>query len=171
MAFVVEDGTGLATATSLVSEAFADTYHTAHLNSTWVGQVSATKQYQLNSATEYLHYEYGQRLFGSRVNEVQALDYPRKEITTIDGFTIDNDIVPPGIGNVVCEVAELIRLGELFFVAQAASDKNIKKTRDKVGPIETETEYNGSKSLTKSYPKIDAMMADWSNPPGMIMRA
>ena len=53
MAFVTEDGTGLAEANSYVSVAEADAYHADRGNAAWIGEDSA-KQSALIKATDYL---------------------------------------------------------------------------------------------------------------------
>lgn len=138
----VEDGTGLSTAQSYVSVADADTYHTAHGNTTWTG-VDALKEAALVRATQALDARYSWQ--GFRLVETQALDWPRYDAYDVDGYYLSG--VPQGIKDALCELAllELVTPGEL------TESVEVSVKREKVGVLETEY----FERPTTSYPAVD----------------
>ena len=93
MAFVVEDGTGKATATSYCSVADADTYHTDHGSpAAWTAATDAQKQAGLMFATTYLDSEFV--WLGDITDADQALSWPRSGVTDSEGRDVASDAVP-----------------------------------------------------------------------------
>lgn len=72
MAFVVEDGTAKADATSYVTIAEADGYFADRGMTGWTG-ADAVKQSALIKATDYIEGRFGQRFIGSKKTTTQAL--------------------------------------------------------------------------------------------------
>ena len=104
MAFVVEDGSGLSTATSYVSVADADTYFTdAGGNATWTAATTDEKQGALVQATRYID---AQTFFsGSTTSGTQALEWPRYNVVDRNGWAVDDDSVPQKVKDLCCEFA------------------------------------------------------------------
>lgn len=103
VAIVVEDGTGLATANSYISEADADTYFEKHLYGTaWTG--SANKVAALQMATrlidDYFDFE------GKKINDSQALQFPRYDIFDRSGYLIPSTTIPTPVKNATAELAK-----------------------------------------------------------------
>ncbi|MAR55997.1 MAG: hypothetical protein CMM93_02335 [Rickettsiales bacterium] len=140
MAFVTEDGTGLAEANSYVSVAEADAYHADRGNAAWIGEDSA-KQSALIKATDYLEQTYGRRWKGERLYADQALEWPR----TVDA------LLPKAIKSVTCLLAlEAIEGVDL----NPTLGRAIK--REKVDVIETEFMDNAAPTNTR--PAIDGLL-------------
>lgn len=79
MALIVEDGTGMANAESLLSVADADAYHTAMGNAAWGAATTAQKEAALRRATQYLDARYQWQ--GDPLTATQALSWPREGVS------------------------------------------------------------------------------------------
>ena len=160
MALTVEDGTGLAGADSYLSEADANTYHTAHGNRTsWSGASSATKEAALRMGAQYLDAVYGQRWLGQRISLTQSLDWPRSDAEDRDGCAIASNSVPQAIKDAVAEAA-IRHIDETSgLVPDIAEPGSIKSESNQVGPITTRTEYMGGRSQIKRFRLIDLLVA------------
>lgn len=147
MAFIVEDGTGLATANSYLALADANTYHTDRGNSTWTG-TDAVKQAALVKATTYLdaHYTWSS---GYKKSEAQALQWPRTGAFDRDGYNVENE-VPPAVESACAELA-LLALSETLGAALGQSRK-----REKVDVLEVE--YQDNSDARKRYPLVDGLL-------------
>lgn len=156
MAFLAEDGTGLAAANALCAVAFADEYFTDRGVTSWTGASSA-KEAALIRATDYVETRWGKR-FKGRVqfpDTPQALSFPR--------LGIDSDgAVPVAIQKAVAEYA-LRALSGTALAPDPVYDTSGRQsvmTRKKVGPIETEQQYTAGASavLFRPYPMADALV-------------
>jgi hypothetical protein len=163
MALVVEDGTGIADAESYLSVADADSYHAAAGNAAWPASGSEPEKEQaLRRATRYITGKYRGRWPGERVKgRAQGLDWPRIEAYDSEGLWIDDDIVPPEVENATAEAAlrEFQQPGSL--TPDEVSTAQIKRTRDKLGPLETEVEYmaGAGESVRPIVTQIDEILA------------
>ena len=151
MALVVETGTGSATAESYITVADANTRQTAFGVTAWTG-TDAAKEAALRRATAFMEQRYRQQWQGSRLLSTQALSWPR-DGATVDGYAIDNDIVPDDVANACADLA-VAALSDTFNEAQTRGI-----IREKIGPLETE--YDAFSSQTKRYPAIDQMLAPY----------
>lgn len=133
--FVVEDGTGLATANAYVSEADADQYHENFSNPTaWSTATTAVKENAIRQATRYLDGTYTRRWVGYRGEKDQALDWPRRSAVDSDDWTRDSDSVPQEVKDACAILAlEFINDSTLFFPNVSGEDKSIKRERVQVG--------------------------------------
>ena len=171
MAFVVEDGTGLADANALCSVAFADAYFSDRGVTTWAG-TEAVKQGALVRAADYIGFRWEHKLAGTRqFDGVQALSYPRSDIGA-DG------VVPAGIQRAVAEYALRALAGPLAPDPKAdASGFAVVGVKKKVGPIETDTRFQAGVSAPqefRAYPAADALMRSFlsvSATGGRLVRA
>lgn len=107
MAFVVEDGTGLDTATSYCSVAAADSYFLDRGMSAWTG-TEPVKEAALARASSALDGIYNSRWVGYRSTQDQGLDWPRSQAWDKDGFPLAG--VPSNVVKACCEAA-LLELG------------------------------------------------------------
>lgn len=151
MAFVAEDGTGLADANSFVDVAFADDYFASIGNTDWAGE-DTLKQGWLIQATSYIVTAFGSRLgCYTKLSEDQALPFPTEE-----------NGMPPALLTATCEYAVRAKAGPLMpDPVVDATGFSVVKTRQKVGPIEREFSIAGQSSqpaLYRSYPYPDSMM-------------
>lgn len=131
MTLITETGTGSATAESLCDVATSLTYHADRGNSTWATITTAQQEQALRRATDYMHQVYKPRWQGMRVNNIQALDWPRVGVTA-NGYYVLSTIVPVAVQRACAELALKAAAGELL------SDTTQQKTRTKVGEIEVE---------------------------------
>ena len=142
MSLIVEDGTGLATAESYCSTAFADTYHINRGNGTWATITPAQKEEALRRATDYMQQVYHGRWLGYRKTATQALDWPRLLVKNDDAYAyssyyLDTNSVPVIVQNALAELAWKAAQGEL------APDLSQKVIREKIDVIEVEYSPNG----------------------------
>ena len=163
MALTVEDGTGLTNADTYLSEADADIYEDTKMLGTdtdvvaWNAATSAQKEVALRRATEWIDITFRERWKGRRNKEEQSLAWPRTNVVDSDGFSVDTDIVHQDVKDATAEMAVRAIVSDLFVIDSAPSGA-IKRTRDKVGPLETEVEYAGSASQRKKYDQVERMV-------------
>lgn len=154
--FVVEDGSGLATANSYVSVADADTYNeNYHADAVWIAAPIATKELSLRKATQYLDATYGILWVGTQKTKEQALDWPRIGAEDSNGYSIDSNIVPSQVADATVEAAIRDINGTVLTPDTTAS---IKKEKAVVGPITSEIEYVGGKTATVHFTIIDDLL-------------
>jgi hypothetical protein len=151
MALIVEDGTGLATAEAYISVADAGTRHSNLGNTAWTG-TDAAKEAALRKATEYMTQAYRGRWQGIRLNETQALDWPRSWVT-VDGYAVASNSVPADIANACADLA----LRALSADLNADLERGV--VREKVGPLETEYDRNSPQATR--YRAIDMALAPY----------
>lgn len=158
MSFVVEDGTGLATATSYVDVATADAYFANFNNTVWAALGTTDKEFALNEASAYFDLRWGCKLTGQPVAEDQALILPQNYLYTTLGTLVDG--VPLQVQKAVIEYALLANAGTLYKAAQSDTGA-IKSTKKKVGPIETQTVY-------QDYTQNDSSFSKHTKPDRMV---
>lgn len=166
MAFVAEDGTGLSNATSYISIAFADTYHTDRGNAAWASATEASRQAALIRATDYIDKRFGKRFKGWRQNKDQALEWPRIGALDQDEHLLNGaDAIPRQLQKACAEYALRALTTTL---APDNSDVGLSHNREKIGPIETEKKIDrraGKSSLVDvtsipDYPEADLWMSE-----------
>lgn len=141
MAFVVENGAGLANATSYASEAETDTYFTDHgAPVSWTGATTSAKETALMLATQYIDNRFQQRWKGQKSGNVQALDWPRGWVSDYDGYAVDSASVPKQVKDAAAEAA-LRSIDDGALDPDVQADAGVISQRDKVGPLETETHF------------------------------
>lgn len=159
MALIVEDGTGLSTANSYLSEADADTYHTDHGNPTaWSGATSAVKEEALRLATQYLDNVYGQRWRGVRIEELMALQWPRSSVVDYDGFNLLTTALPQKLQDATAEMA-LKKVNGDTLLPDVSDPSTLESIRFKATVIESEKHYIGGKAFYKRYSTVDRLVA------------
>lgn len=176
MAFVPEDGTGLANANSLCELAFADAYFADRMVTTWItGPTGArsdpSRQGALIKATDYVEGRWANRFLGDlQFPETQALSFPRLYIE-------EDGVVPVLVKKAICEYALRSFVGELApDPVTDASGLLVAATKEKVGPIETEVRYQTGVYLAngsfRPYPAADMLIRPYlSNSGGGVLRA
>jgi hypothetical protein len=170
--FIVEDGTGVAGANSGVSEAEFEAYCEDRGLTPTAGADALTA---LVRATAWVEAKFGVRFPGTRLKgRSQGLSFPTKYATDRYGFEIADDVVPVEYKYAICEAAlrEMASPGSLApDVATGAAGGAIKRLRQKLGPIEEETEYavssGGERSTDPIFPMIEGILAPLINRPGV----
>ena len=155
MAFVAEDGTGLATANALVTVAVADEYFTDRGIGVWTGS-DTVKQAALIKATDYVETRFGSLFYGDKKSPTQALSHPRVNTSTGE--------FPVALKRAVCEYA--VRSLSVTLLPDPeihARGQGFERTRSKVGPIEEETrfQYQGpgtQRIILRPYPAADILL-------------
>jgi len=160
MAIIVEDATGLATAESYLSYVeyvayWADRGVTTTADAGTPDE--ATTEPKLRLATEYIDLRWGKAAPGLPISEDQALCFPT------DYFIVDPVALPIQLKRATAEYLRYSLTNNLFLDNDRSNGPGIKLLKEKVGPIETETEYSGSGlgAIGAKYPivtKADALM-------------
>lgn len=158
MALVTENGSGLASAESLISVTDADTYFANIGNTAWAALTTAQKEQNLRKATIYMGGEYRDKWAGTRTTVTQALDWPRymvpiRDTPTAFGSAIayyPSTSVPTLVGQACAELAYRSSVADL------APDLSRGIRREKVGDIEVEYDVN-SAQYTR-YRQVDHML-------------
>ena len=153
MSLICEDGSGKSDSESYISVADASSYHTARGNTAWAALATdALREAALRRATDYMRQAYRSRWQGYKVNEDQALDWPRYDVE-VEGYAIDSDVVPTEIKNACAELA----------LRASAADLNPDLTQgvlsEQVGSISV-TYDKASPQFTR-YRAIDALLSPY----------
>lgn len=153
MALIVETGTASADSESYSSVAQADTYFANRGMTIWAPLQIAEKEQALRRASDYIIQTYRMQFAGRRVNDTQALDFPRYNVPRNDGVasyyasnSIPNELVKANI-----ELAIRAAAGELL------EDIDPPVTSEQVGSIKVT--YAEGASKTKKFPTIDKMLS------------
>jgi hypothetical protein len=128
VAFIVEDGTGIANANSLASVEEFDAFHGERGNAAAVALSVETKRQLLIKATDYL-VRYRNSWVGLPTYLGQGLDWPR---TVAVNYALTHLGVPKGVKQCVIELAAIARTAALVPVGTRG------KKRVKIGPLDVE---------------------------------
>ncbi len=134
MALVVEDGTGLATANSYISEAGADLYH-ANRGDTVSWDGVASKEALLVSATDFLKDASIFPWVGTKKTYLQGLAWPRTGGTERTGQEIPDNVVPATVADATADLALLLS-SQILHPIISRSSGDVRK--EKVDVLETE---------------------------------
>lgn len=160
MAFIVEDGTGLSTATSYESVAGADAYVSEFMNSnaSWAGDATA-KQNALIIGTAYLDNRYRLRWEGCRTFREQALAFPRMHICDYDGYAVDANSVPVLVKRATVEAAvRFLTSGVVLEPDDLTADGSVKRLSQRFDVFSRSIEYVGAKGTQPTFSKIDRLL-------------
>jgi len=160
--FVVETGSGSATATSYVALADAEQYvdnlgdHTL-----WDAETDNNKQLALMQGTRFLDAKYGTNWRGTKGSSTQALNWPRADVLDPDGFTRSASAIPQELQDACVEAALDWLDGSKADLTPDVSTPtgDIKKESVQVGPIKIATEYVGSGGRETRRVKIGRLLA------------
>ena len=160
MAFIAEDGTGLADANSLCSVADADAYFADRGNASWTG-TDTLKEAALIRATDYVELLFSEKFKGDPFSETQSLSWPRWF-----GAMPKTPIFPKDIKRAVCEYAVISLTTSL--IPDITIDEGglpVIVTKKSVSGISKEYKAIGDTSTTpnriRSYPSADFLIAKW----------
>lgn len=145
----IEDGSIVSGANSYAEIADVTAYATLY-GWSFSGTSTAQEQAILRSMIYIESFE--DRFCGGRVSASQALSWPREYVPDAKGTGyLDSDAIPSGLVNALCEAAilELATPGVLTATIDA-DDIGVRRTRDKIGPMETEVEYGNRNSAQRS---------------------
>lgn len=172
MAFIVEDGTGLANSNAYVSIAEFQEY--------WLSRGIDMSQYlelQKQSAivlsSDHVDIFFGPKLIGYKSTGEQAMAFPRHCLYDRDGYLVEG--VPTKVKYAIHEYAKRILADNVVLAPDPAFDSSnlqVQATFEKVGPIEERTTYTtGSRRLLPPFPKADALINEFTWRSGGSYRA
>lgn len=154
--FTVEDGTGLADANAYITA----TEMREYFNDRGVTFSETDDELQLKivEATDYVEIRFYNTFRGSaEFPETQALSFPRTGVYGKNGIELAT--IPTVLKNAVAEYAQRALTAPLL--SDPTLSASVRRTRDKVGPLETEVEYIGGFVPTiNTYTKPDLMMRE-----------
>jgi hypothetical protein len=183
MAFVVEDGTGVANANAYCTVAFATGYFRDRGINAWLDiDDNLTYQQAIIRATDYIELRFADRFIGERKADDQSLSWPRISGAPImvpvmpyagmtygvgyaayspEQMSFPADVVPLTLQKACAEYA--LRALTTTLASDPTMDPTgmtIKSTSEKLGPIEEKIEYVGqtTPALFKPYPAADGLL-------------
>jgi len=178
--FVVETGSGSATANSYISVADADQYVENYLRnaSAWTSLTEAQKQQYLREGTQALDGIYGARWLGYKWSDGQALDWPRQAIVTNEGWDVNANEIPEAVKRATVELAWRALQdtdgpdadGTRALMPDGTAGDNLKVEDVSVGPLRERKEYFGTKTTVVRMRKVDLMLRDYIRPFGQVAR-
>lgn len=155
--FIVEDGSVVTNANSLVSIVDADQINLDFENDAdWIAAAQAVKERALRLATRFLNINY--IWAGYKVDEDQTTQWPREEMYDEDGNLIDNDIVHQLVKEACTYLAIKVIDGDTL-LEDLENESKVKKTKDVVGPITEEREYIVGENPGKTYPVTEKLIS------------
>ena len=158
----------------------ANAYLAERGDADWVGLSEAHKQRLLIQASDYMDRRWGRLLVGVRLTDAQRLEWPRA------GFGVPKDVVEACI-----EYAHYATAGHLFIEygdagsvrtgESATAGQRVTRTREKIGPIDTEVVYASGATVRQTargdlaavagrYPNADALMQRYVRRFGRVIR-
>lgn len=162
MSIIVEDGTIVTGAESYCTVAFADDYHAKRGNTAWdLLDTTDQKEPALRKATDYIEQAYQSRWKGYRVDEDQALSWPRYDVYIDDIVSIDGSVIPEAVKRACAELALKAATAEL------SPDLTQGVTSESVGPISVTYDKNSPQGTR--YRAIDNMLAPYLKAGGGAM--
>lgn len=168
MAFVVEDGNGLANSNSYESVADFDAYCNARGMEISSQYNDTDKQRALIRGSEYIDLGPGMKFLGRRLLVTQAMKFPRACLPDPEFCGTYITGIPLKLTYALSEYAyrELLDPGGLMpDLLVDDTGLQVQTSYEKVGPIEERKIYLGSSPKTiRPYPKADAWLADFVSP-------
>ncbi len=155
MAFLVEDGSGLAGATSYLAVAAADLYLADRGVAAWADAEIAAKHGALIAASQFLDATFSWK--GVRRSQGQGLDWPRHGAEDAEGFAIAESVVPQSLHSAVAELAQEALKGPL--APSTARGGAITRSRIRVDQLEEETHFAVNAPAGRSFPLVMRLVA------------
>lgn len=155
----VETGAGISGANTYALAATITTYwenqpHRAEATA-WAEASDETQKGAGIEASAYLDAVFGPYYMGQRAGYVQGLLFPRVNAKDEAGYPLPS--LPPQIITAACELAGRAVTARL--AKDATLHGAVKRQREKVGPLETETEYSGAALMEERYGYVREMLA------------
>lgn len=170
MTLIVEDGTIVENANSYISIAEFEEYHNARGNDYSSADTDQLKEQAIINAMDYIHLRWGSKFKGRVEDFSQELDFPRIRLYDRNGVLVEG--IPKKLKNATAEYALRAITGSLMpDLATSTTGQTVRRVREKIGPIEEETEYAGSMSINRPYPIADALLSEYVNSSsGVVIR-
>lgn len=156
MTIIIETGAGLPGTESYASVAAADARCASLGLTAWAALAEVDKEIALRKAMVFMA-TYRTRWAGRRVDQRQALDWPRYNVV-VDGFIVPSTTVPAEVVNACIDLAARAGSGEDLLPDLDTGSNAIK--RDKVGPIDTEY-FQNTTDARERFVAVDALLAPY----------
>ena len=172
MALIKEDGSIVPGANSYADIADADAFQTDRGRQAWLDADDTVKDAALVRATDYIDGRWELQFTGDPLGDVQTLAWPRQFVqypATGNPFPTDEvptDIVDATIlyaDQIIGDGQDLNNMDELSITPEIDSS-NIKRLKEKVDVLETDTEYfEGGANLRtiQPIPEADRLVRRW----------
>jgi hypothetical protein len=169
MALIIEDGSIVEDANSYISVAEFKAYHDAR-GIEYDTFTDDQIEYAIIKAMDYIHLRWGSKFKGRIKDAAQQLDFPRVRLYDSNGRLVDN--IPGKLKDATSEYSMRALTEELIpDPAFNTAGLSLKRTREKIGPIEEETEYNpGSVAIYRKFTKADLLLAEFINSASGVIR-
>ncbi len=107
MAFVVEDGTGVAGSNAYIDIAFANSYHSDRGHNAWKTFATSKRQTAVIRATDYIEKRFNLKFKGHRSDPTgQSLSWPRRDVFDEDDYLlVHSDEIPKELQQATAEYA------------------------------------------------------------------
>jgi hypothetical protein len=165
MAFIVEDGDGLANSNSYESVAEFNAYCALRGLEITANYNDTDKQRALVKGTEYIDLVKGPHFKGRRLLSTQALKFPRACLRDPEFHCVFIEGIPDKLKNALSEYAylEMTNPGSLMPNPETdASGLQLQSISETVGPIEEKKVFLASSVKTvKVFPKADRYLVDY----------
>src|SRR5450830_2066044 len=152
----IETGEGLPDAESYASVAAADARCASLGLTAWAALAEADKEIALRKAMIFMA-TYRVRWAGRRMNQRQALDWPRYGVKA-DGFPVPSNEIPVDVVNACIDLAARAGRGE-DLLPDLDTDSNVIK-KDKTGPLETEY-FQNTADARERFVAVDTLLAPY----------
>jgi hypothetical protein len=156
VALVAETGAIVAGANCYAAEAAVNAY-LAEIGTpaAWTGANTATREAAIIKATRYLDAQYRTLWIGQRTSAEQALEWPRTDAETRDGFTLASRDAGSIPNELVWATAELaVRYVAADLVPDAEDTREVTSESLSVGPISLSNSYAAG-ATRKSHTKAE----------------
>lgn len=162
MAFTVEDETGLEDANAYITVAEFKAYWDDRAFDYSSYTDPDDLQVAIIKATDYIENRFRTRFKGSREFEDQSLSFPRLNLFDEDGRLVTG--LPTLLKHSTAEYAKRALTAELapdFDIDDTG--QRVTRKKEKVGPIEEETQYveAGGIAIYRPYPSADALLQEY----------
>lgn len=134
-------------------------------------QVPTSVEASIRKATQYIEATYGQRFYGVRKTDAQALSWPRTDAYNDDDVRIDEASVPRAVAEATCEVALTVVKGGLVLTdVQPDSGASLTSESVSVGGLSVSQSFASPRDSHTRMPKVDALLRGVAAPAGTLVR-
>lgn len=155
---IIEDGSGVPSANSYISLAYADQYAVNRNYTSWIGLTDYEKNAAIIKAMDYVDSIFDWK--GTKMHKYQPLNFPRRNIIDNDGFDYTGEI-PEQLKRAICEAAFYVQDQYTLYTTHSA-DGALKVDRKKADVAEIEKQYFSNKEVvidwTSTFQSLDTML-------------
>ena len=175
MALTVEDGTSVSGANSYISLADANTYMSTRTNGThaWDSASDDDKEQALIEAMDFMENQYRDKMRGVQEYEGQLWAWPREYVYDLRGDEYTG--IPSRLKYAQVEFAAFYLTEGTLYLNPSTDDtgQQVKRTREEVGPLKTETEFVSGGTIATAYsvPKAEQYIKDFIFDTDTLLRA